>query len=65
MDRSTLLAHEALWVREENPYKGELVRLTESERVVYEGLQGVRLEQERIRYGWLLDALARALPSDI
>jgi hypothetical protein len=65
MDRSTLLAHEALWVREENPYKGELVRLTESERVVYGGLQGVRLEQERIRYGWLLDALTRALSSDI
>jgi hypothetical protein len=64
MDRSTLLAHEVLWVREENPYKGELVRLTESERAVYEGLQGVRLEQERIRYGWLLDALTRALPSD-
>jgi hypothetical protein len=57
MDRSTLLAHEALWVREENAYKGELLRLTESERAVYEGLQGVRLEQERIRYGWLLDAL--------
>lgn len=64
MDRSTLLAHEALWVREENPYKGELLRLTESERAVYEGLQGMRLEQERIRYGWLLDALTRALPAD-
>ena len=64
MDRSTLLAHEALWVHEETPYKGELQHLTESERAVYESLRGVRLEQERIRYGWLLDALTRAFPPE-
>ena len=61
MDRATLLAHRALCVREENPYQGELPRLTESERAVYEELQGARLEQERIPYGWLLDALSRGL----
>ena len=57
MDRATLLEHKALWVREENPYKGELVHLTAGERTVHEELQGVRLEQERIRYGWLVKAL--------
>lgn len=57
MDRATLLEHKALWVREENPYTGELVRLTASERAVYDALQGLRLEQERIPYGWLLNAL--------
>jgi hypothetical protein len=57
MDRATLLENKALWVREENPYKGELVRLTADERIVYEELHGVRLEQERISYGWLVKAL--------
>jgi len=57
MDRATLLEHKALWVREENPYKGELIRLTADECNVYEELHGVRLEQERIPYGWLLKAL--------
>jgi len=50
MDRATLLEHRALWVREENPYRGELTRLTDDERSVFEDLDGVRLEQERIRF---------------
>jgi hypothetical protein len=57
MDRETLLENKALCVREENPYKGELIRLTADERTVYEELHGVRLEQERIPYGWLVKAL--------
>ena len=57
MDNATLLEHKALWVREENPYRGELAHLTADERSVYEGLQGVRLEQERIPYRWLTRSL--------
>jgi hypothetical protein len=65
MDRETLLAHRALWVREPKPHRGELPGLTEAERSLYEDLrddrlgEGVRLEQERIGYGWLVDALRR------
>jgi len=57
MDRGTLLAHKPLWVREENPYRGELIHLTADEQEVYRELQGVRLEQERIPYGWLVRSL--------
>ena len=59
MDRTTLDEHRAMWVAEGNPYSGELTRLTAHERELCADLNGVRLEQERIRYGWVLDALAR------
>jgi hypothetical protein len=65
MDRGTLIAHRELWVREPKPHRGELPGLTEAERSLYEDLrddrlgEGVRLEQERIGYGWLVDALRR------
>lgn len=59
MDRETLLRHEALWVEEANPYKGPLVRLTEEEHRVYQMLMGMRLEQERIPYGWVWRALSQ------
>jgi hypothetical protein len=64
MDRETLLEHGALWVRESNPYDGELLRLTSAERALYDDLrcdrlgEHVRLEQERIPYGWVQRALA-------
>jgi hypothetical protein len=64
MDRETLLEHAPLWVRESNPYDGELPRLTSAERALYDDLrhnrlgESVRLEQERIPYGWLQRALA-------
>jgi hypothetical protein len=64
MDRETLLQHAPLWVRESNPYDGEFPRLTSAERALYDDLrhnrlgERVRLEQERIPYGWLQRALA-------
>ena len=66
MDRATLLEHKPLWVREHSAYDGELHRLTSTERALYEDIrlnrlgEHVRLEQERIRYGWLQAALPEA-----
>ena len=63
MDEATLLAHRWLWVREERPFVGELPRLCEAERRLFEALKlnlygdHVRLEQERIPYGCLVTAL--------
>jgi hypothetical protein len=65
MDRQTLLEHVPVWVQEENPYHGELRRLTDTEGALYEDLRcnrlgdRVRLEQERIRYGWVESTLHR------
>jgi hypothetical protein len=67
MDRETLLRHAPLWVRESNPYDGELPRLTNAERALYDDLrhnrlgERVRLEQERIPYGWLQRALGEQM----
>ena len=64
MDQATLFAHRQLWVREDRPFTGALTRLTDSEQVLFEGLKGnqfgsnVRLEQERVPYGWVRAALA-------
>lgn len=63
MDRETLLAHAELWVRESNSYDGELPRLTSAEGALYDDLrrnrlgERVRLEQERIPYRWLQEAM--------
>jgi hypothetical protein len=63
MDRETLLEYVPLWVRENNPYDGELRRLSATEGLLYEDLSynrlgdRVRLEQERIPYGWIECAL--------
>jgi hypothetical protein len=63
MDRETLLEHAPLWVRESNPYDGELSRLTSAEGALYDDLrwnrlgERVRLEQERIPYEWLQRAI--------
>jgi hypothetical protein len=64
MDRQTLLAHRALWVREQSPHGGSLSRLEPDERAVFDELAGdrhglgVRLEQERIPFGWVRNALS-------
>ena len=64
MDRETLIAHRPHWVVEHEPHEGSIERLTNEERGVLDELrsgalgQGVRLEQERIGYGWLERALA-------
>jgi hypothetical protein len=63
MDRETLLAHKSLWAHEEAGHEGTLARLTVDESALYEDLRadrigpGVRLEQERVAYGWLRRAL--------
>ena len=67
MDRETLVRHRELWVRESNYYGGELTRLTAAEQSVYDELRynrlgdQVRLEQERIPFGWVERALRDTL----
>ena len=63
MDIATLRAHEALWSVEDAPHIGTLERLTPVEKALYDALRfdrmgrSVRLEQERISFGWLEQAL--------
>lgn len=63
MDRETLLHHQSMWVTEPKQEQRQLTRLTASEQFLYQSLienrycQNVRLEQERVQFGWLLDAL--------
>lgn len=63
MDEETLSTHRPMWVHEERPFLGELVRLSDAERGVFEALKGnrfgdrIRLEQERIAYRHLLARL--------
>ena len=59
MDRATLLEHRPLWATEEAPHVAPLGRLTSEEAALYADLRydrlarTVRLEQERISFGWL------------
>jgi hypothetical protein len=59
MDRETLVAHRAMWVEEEEPHLGTLDRLNDAEQALFRELQNgthgprVRLEQERIAFGWV------------
>jgi hypothetical protein len=59
MDRDTLLAHEAQWGEEPEPVRRDLGRLTSEEAALFEDLRTdrlrprLRLEQERIGFGWL------------
>ncbi len=70
MDRATLAQHQHLWVKEprESRFEGRLSRLAEPEQALFDDLQanrlgdGVRLEQERIAYGWLEQALRQFEP---
>lgn len=68
MDRATLMAHAAHWGEEPQPLLRDLPRLTLDEAALYDELRDnrlrprVRLEQERIGFGWLQQALA-ALPT--
>ena len=63
MDRDTLLAHRLHWGEEPEPAHHDLSRLTMEEAAVYDELRfdrlrpRLRLEQERIGYGWLCDQL--------
>ena len=64
MDRATLLAHAAHWGDEPQPSLRDLPRLTTEESDLFDTLRdnrlraGLRLEQERIGFGWVQQALA-------
>jgi hypothetical protein len=68
MDRATLLAHRLHWGEEPDPARHDLSRLTPEETAVYDDLRfdrhqpRLRLEQERVGFGWLCDRLA-CIPS--
>jgi hypothetical protein len=63
MDRETLLEHKPLWTTEEAPHVAPLDRLTPEEAALHADLcynrlgRSVRLEQERVAFGWLRRAL--------
>jgi hypothetical protein len=63
MDRSTLVEHRDRWVREPSPTSARLDRLTPEEGALYADLvadrmgEAVRLEQESIDWGWVLQHL--------
>ncbi len=63
MDRETLMTHRELWGSETERFLGTLTQLTEAEQSLLADLQQnvlgeqVRLEQERISFGWLQKAL--------
>lgn len=64
MDRETLLAHCSHWGEEPEAARHDLSRLTPAEAAVYDDLRfdrlqpGLRLEQERVGFGWLNERLA-------
>lgn len=67
MDRETLLAHRDRWGSEDRPARSALTRLTAGEQGLYAELvegglgERVRLEQERVDWGWVEERLYRAL----
>ncbi|WP_374605114.1 DUF3322 domain-containing protein [Niveibacterium sp.] len=67
MDRETLLAHRQHWGEEPTPARQELSHLRMPEAEVYDDLrfdriqQQLRLEQERVSFGWLNGVLGRLL----
>jgi hypothetical protein len=64
MDRETLLMHRLHWGEEPEPTPQDLSRLTAQEKEVYDDLRfdrlqpRLRLEQERIGFGWVGNQLA-------
>jgi hypothetical protein len=65
MDRETLLAFQSQWDREDKQTLRDLPRLTQDERALYDDLRdnrlrkNLRLEQERINFGWVEAALRK------
>lgn len=65
MDQETLLRHRSFWGLETRPEICDLLRLTEEENALYRRLvenewgDRVRLEQEHIGFGFLIDGLRR------
>ncbi|RJG11160.1 DUF3322 domain-containing protein [Massilia cavernae] len=68
MDVATLDSHRLMWGQEGEAtrFTGELTRLSEAERELYDELRHdvhgsrIRLEQERLGFGWVSDAVAKA-----
>lgn len=64
MDRSTLLAFETLWGKEDKQTLRDLPRLTAEEMTLYDDLRDnrihekLRLEQEKIGFSWVESALS-------
>lgn len=66
MDRATLDAHRELWGKEpkDRRFLGELPSLSEAERALFHSLRDdtlgerIRLEQERVGFGWVRRTLA-------
>lgn len=60
MDAATLHAHRAQWVQESAPALRQLTRLTVPEATLCQSLTAgrIRLEQERLAFGWVKRALA-------
>ena len=64
MDRATLLAFESQWGEEEKQTLRDLSRLNPEEKTLYDDLRdnrirkNLRLEQERIGFGWVESALS-------
>ncbi|OYV43483.1 MAG: hypothetical protein B7X10_06385 [Burkholderiales bacterium 21-58-4] len=71
MNRETLMTHREQWVVEPQPIMRDLPRLTPEERAVYDDMRWkrlqdgccVRLEQERISFGWLQQELRNTITS--
>jgi hypothetical protein len=65
MDNNTLLAHRSSWQTEPSPETAHLSRLTVEERLLYDQLkhgqwgENIRLEQEKIGFQTLREALAK------
>ena len=65
MDRAALLAFETQWGEEDKPTRRDLPRLNTEERALYDDLRDnrlrkeLRLEQERIGFGWVEAAIAK------
>ena len=68
MDRGTLLAFESQWGVEEKQALHDLPRLNKEERALYDDLRdnriqkNLRLEQERVGFGWVEAALSGISP---
>ena len=67
MNRETLLSHESFWGVEKHPARGELSYLSPEEDALYHTLmkgefgKGVRLEQERVSYAKVIDAVTQLI----
>lgn len=67
MDQETLLTHRIHWGEESEPARHDLARLTTEESEVYDELRfdrlqpRLRLEQERVEFGWLGERLRQPL----